>query len=138
MIQGVDPLLSVIDTHILVWYFTGSERLGEETKEEIDRIRRSGGRILVPTIVLSEALYIAENERDVSSDRDAVLDFDALYQRVVDDVGFEVIGFGQGVLEEAIGVTSIPELHDRIIAATARFYGAEILTDDPEIERSEG
>lgn len=128
----------MIDTHILVWYFTGSERLSEEMKERIDRIRGSGGRILVPTIVLSEALYIAENEREVSSDRETVLDFDALYRKIVDDIGFEVVGFGQGVLEEATRVTSVPELHDRIITATARFYGAEIMTDDPEIESSEG
>lgn len=106
-------------------------------KEEIDRIRRLKGRILVPTIVLSEALYIAEKERDVSQAGEEILDFEALYDEVAEDVGFEIVGFGRGVLEEAIETTSVPELHDRIITATARFYDAEILTDDPEVDPSE-
>lgn len=126
----------MIDTHVLIWYFVGSDRLPEAFKEEIDRVRRSGGRVLVPTIVLSEALYISEKEREVSSDREQLLDFDSLYESVLDGNGFEIVGFGQGVLEEAMILRDVPELHDRIIAATGRFYGADILTIDPEIKRS--
>lgn len=123
----------MIDTHVLVWYLVGSDRLSEELKQEIDEVRRTGGRILVSTIVLSEALYIAESGRSVDQDMDERLAFDALYERISEGTGFEIVGFGRGVLEEAVGIQDIPELHDRIIAATAKFYGAEVLTDDPEI-----
>ena len=59
------PLLYIIDTHILIWYFTGSKRLSEELKHTIDRVREQGGRLLVPTIVLAEALAIAAKGRVV-------------------------------------------------------------------------
>jgi hypothetical protein len=65
--------LYIIDTHVLVWYFLGSPRLKGELKERIDDTRNRSGRILVPTIVLAEALYVAEKGR-------AVFNFDELYR----------------------------------------------------------
>lgn len=50
--------------------------------------------------MLSEALYIAEKEREVGAPSEDVLDFDALYQKIVDGTGFEIVGFGRDVLEE--------------------------------------
>lgn len=128
----VGNLLAVIDTHALVWYFVGNDRLPSTIKDQVDQARRTG-RILVPTIVLAEALYIAENER-VIDDEEEVLDFEGLYEKVVEDDGFRIVDFGREVLEETIGLEGVPELHDRIIAATARFHGATVLTKDSEIE----
>jgi hypothetical protein len=42
----------VIDTHALIWYFTGSEKLKRQAKEAIDDRISRGGKLLVPTIVL--------------------------------------------------------------------------------------
>jgi len=50
----------VLDTHILIWYFIGSKRLKPRAREVIDRCLNEGGQLLVPTIVLAEALDIAE------------------------------------------------------------------------------
>ena len=55
--------LYVVDTDVLIWYFTGSKRLEKKLKEKIDAVRNLGGRLLVPTIVLAEALDIAEKGR---------------------------------------------------------------------------
>ena len=63
-----ENLLYVIDTHVLIWYFIGSKRLPDAQKDEIDHVRSLGGRLLVPTIVLAEAL-------DVSSRGKVDLDF---------------------------------------------------------------
>jgi predicted nucleic acid-binding protein len=65
--------LYVIDTHVLIWYFIGSPRLPRRLHEEIDTIRNTGGRILVPTIVLAEAFDLAEKGR-------VPFDFAKLYQ----------------------------------------------------------
>ena len=56
-------MLYVLDTHVLIWYFIGSNRLHKELKKRIDKTRNQGGRLLVPTIVLAEALDIAEKGR---------------------------------------------------------------------------
>ncbi len=53
-------MIYVLDTHILIWYFIGSERLHKSFKEKIDEVRNQEGKLLIPTIVLAEALNIAE------------------------------------------------------------------------------
>lgn len=53
----------VVDTHVLIWYFIGSKRLDQKLKNRIDEVRNQGGCLLVPTIVLAEALDIAEKGR---------------------------------------------------------------------------
>lgn len=58
-----DVELFVLDTHILIWYFIGSSHLPSGLRERIDQIRSRGGRLLVPTIVLCEALAVAESGR---------------------------------------------------------------------------
>jgi PIN domain nuclease of toxin-antitoxin system len=67
--------LYVVDTHVLIWYFIGSKRLQKKLKEKIDAVRNLGGHLLVPTIVLAEALDIAEKGR-------VGFDFDAMYRRI--------------------------------------------------------
>ena len=52
--------LYVLDTHVVIWYFIGSKRLRSGLKDKIDETRNSNGRLLVPTIVLVEALDVDE------------------------------------------------------------------------------
>ena len=116
-------MLYVFDTHVLIWYFIGSRRLRVELKERIDETRRQGGRLLVPTIVLAEALGVAEKGR-------VIFDFAEMYRLIREEPEFEVIGFSPEIFEEVMGVEDVQEIHDRIIVATARFYRAGLLTQD--------
>jgi len=122
-------MIYVLDTHVLIWYFIGSKRLKREFKEKIDEVRNKGGRLLVPTIVLAEALAIAERGK-------VEFDFQKMYQLVKDEPEFEIVSFTSEILEEAMH-TKIPEIHDRIIVATAKFYRAGILTKDRIILESQ-
>jgi len=120
--------LYVIDTHVLIWYFLGSPRLKGELKDRIDDTRNRNGCLLVPTIVLAEALYLAEKGR-------AGFEFEELYRLVREGPGFEIVGFGSDILEATIRIRGVPEMHDRIIVATAKFFGAGILTKDEIVLR---
>lgn len=122
-------MLYVLDTHVLVWYFTGNARLSPEARNLIDEVRQQGGRLLIPTIVLAEALNIAAKGR-------AFFDFQQLYQLVRDETEFEIVEFGIEVFDETLRVSTVPEIHDRIIVATARFFGADLLTKDGVIRSS--
>lgn len=122
-------MIYVLDTHILIWYFIGSKRLKGGLKEKIDEVRRRGGRLLVPTIVLAEALAIAERDK-------VEFDFQRMYQLIKDEAEFEIVSFTSEILEEAMRI-KMPEIHDRIIVATAKFYKAGILTKDRIILESE-
>jgi len=121
-------MIYVLDTHVLIWYFIGSKRLKRKLKEKIEEVRNAGGRLLVPTIVLAEALAIAEKGK-------VEFDFQDMYQLIKNEPEFGIISFTAEILEEVMH-TEIPEIHDRIIVATARFYRAGILTKDKIILES--
>lgn len=123
-------MLYVIDTHVLIWYFTGNKRLPDDLKMTIDQVRQQGGRILVPTIVLAEALVVAVKGR-------VVFDFDHLYTQIQTEPEFRIVSFDADIFAETLRIQKIPEIHDRIIAATARFYGANLLTKDGIIRLSD-
>ena len=125
----LQELLYVVDTHVLIWYFTGSTRLLPALKERIERARSQGGRLLVPTIVLAEALDIAEKGR-------VRFDFAQMYRLIQDEAEFEIVDFGQEIFDETVRVKSIEDIHDRVIVATARYYGAGVLTKDHVIRGS--
>lgn len=40
------------------------------------------------------------------------------------------------ILKTASEITDIPELHDRLIAATARYFDVPLITNDPVIRQS--
>jgi PIN domain nuclease of toxin-antitoxin system len=122
-------MLYVLDTHVLIWYFIGSHRLHSKLKEKIDDIRIRGGRLLVPTIVLAEALDIAEKGR-------VEFDFNKMYRLIVEGEEFEIVGFGFEIFEEAIKIKGVKEIHDRIVTATAKFYQVGVLTKDRIINDS--
>ena len=122
-------ILYVLDTHVLIWYFIGSIRLHKKLKEKIDTTRNRGGRLLVPTIVLAEALDIAEKRR-------VEFDFDKMYRLIVEEPEFEIVGFGFEIFEETMNIKGIKEIHDRIIVATAKFYQIGVLTKDRIINDS--
>ena len=122
-------MLCVVDTHVLVWYFIGSKRLNKKLKDKIDAILNQGGRLLVPTIVLAEALDIAEKGR-------VEFDFTEMYRLIKEEPEFEIVGFGFEIFDETIQIKDIIEIHDRIIAATAKFYQVGILTKDRIINES--
>jgi PIN domain nuclease of toxin-antitoxin system len=122
-------MLYVVDTHVLIWYFIGSKRLHRELKERIDMTRNQGGCLLVPTIVLAEALDISEKGR-------VEFDFTGMYRLIEEEEEFEVIGFGFEIFDETTRMKEVKEIHDRIIVATARFYKAGVLTKDKLINES--
>ena len=113
----------VIDTHVLIWYFTGNKRLSSDLIMAIDQARQQGGSILVPTIVLAEALVVSIKGR-------VVFDFEQLYTQVLTEPEFRIVGFDADIFDEALRIQRIPEIHDRIIVATARFYDVSLLTKD--------
>lgn len=124
-----ERMLYILDTHVLVWYFIGSHRLHPKLREKIDTIRIQGGRLLVPTIVLAEALDIAEKGR-------VEFEFNRMYRLIIEEPEFEIIGFGFEIFEEAMKIKGVKEIHDRIIVAPAKFYEVGVLTKDKIINNS--
>jgi len=77
-------MLYILDTHVLIWYFIGSKLLHKKIRDKIDDIRSQRGRLLVPTIVLAEALNIAEKGR-------VEFDFAEMYRLIKEELEFEIV-----------------------------------------------
>ena len=59
-----------------------------------------------------------------------------MYRDIREEPEFDIIGLSPEIFNTIMQISNIPELHDRIIVATARFYGTGILTKDRIILQS--
>lgn len=118
----------VIDTHPLVWYMLEQNAKLSEVALGVLRDAEEGRLdIIVPAIVVAETVYVVEKEG---------LPFKA--EKIVEGIrsasGFIIRPLDVGVLEEMARIEHRMEMHDRIIAATARVYGATVLSKDRAFE----
>lgn len=79
-------------------------------------------------MTLAEIGYLFEKRR-------IGLSIDALLA-TAEQKGLVILPVETAIIQAAFGISDIPELHDRLIAATARHYGVPLLTNDPVIRAS--
>jgi len=119
----------VTDTHALLWYLTGDERLGKGAKEIFSKADSGGIRIFIPSIVLAESLYVTEKHR-----------VDMEFIKILGDIqksrNYIIYPLDAEVVIKCQNLKEIPELHDRILVSTAKILNAKILTKDREITNS--
>lgn len=121
--------LFIADTHSLAWYFTRSVKLGQKALQAFRDSLLGKGIIVVPTIVLAEIMDISEKKR-------IKVDYEELLERIESSSNFEIYPLDIEVLRTARSITAVPELHDRIIVATAKLLDARLLTNDENVQKS--
>jgi PIN domain nuclease of toxin-antitoxin system len=123
----------VTDTQCLLWHFTDDRRLPKPARTAFKASEDGRAQVLIPSIVLAEAVFLAQRQR-VS---EAVL---AELLALSEDLNatFAVTPLDMAVVRALydFGPAVVPELPDRIIAATARALNLSLLTTDPLIEES--
>ncbi len=118
----------VTDTQAVVKFMTGKKVIDEKSHQIFLSADRGESIIIIPAVVLMEMLYLFEKNRiEVSLFRTEELMESRNYQ-------FEPLTLE--ILKTASEITDIPELHDRLIAATARYFNIPIITNDPVIRNS--
>ena len=119
----------VTDTHSLFWYFTRPERLGAGARLAFDRVAAGDSTLIVPVIVLAELIYLIQN-KPVGGDLDEILnDLQADPAIVIADLTF-------ARALDLRKLTTVPEMHDRLIVAEAVASGATRITKDLSITNS--
>lgn len=81
--------------------------------------------ILVPTIVLAEAVAAIEKHNVAMSISELL--------RLVEEAAYSIVPFGFDAFQAMLRLPSRIEMHDRMIAATGKVYGAAVLTRDPSL-----
>ena len=122
---------AVTDTHGLIWYLENSPRLGRAASKTFDACDRGAIVIYVPTICLVEIIYLQEKNR-ISAD--LLARFDAGLRAGTS--GLAVAELTAGVVDAVAKIprTIVPDMPDRIIAATALDFGLPLITRDPDIQ----
>jgi len=123
----------VTDTQCLLWYLADDRRLPRAPARAFRDADHGNAQILVPTIALVEVIFLAQRRR-VSQD---VL---ARVLRLPDDpdATILVVPLDMAVVHTVadFGPAAVPELADRVIAATARALNLPLLTVDHAIAQS--
>ncbi len=115
--------LYAADTHALAWYWSGSARLSPAAREILDGAMRSLHEIVVSPLVLAELVIIAEKQR-------VVFDLTAAITMLKDAPGFRYVDLTAQTALRTQQLATLPDIHDRLIVATALEYGATLLTAD--------
>ena len=120
----------VADTHTLIWHLTDDARLSEAARRICAEADAGLHRIFVPGIVLIEMVYLAERGR---------IAFE-LVERVTQMLDTLHGSYAVAPLDQrtaralrAIPRASVPEMPDRIVAASAHQLGLPLLTADRAI-----
>jgi predicted nucleic acid-binding protein len=122
-------MIYVADTHPFLWYLSGDKRLGKAVKLVFDEAEDGNATIAIPTIVLAESLHILEKER-------AAVKFKEIVKKIEVGWNYTAIPLDMRIIKRIEEFTKLPELHDRIIAATADVLKADLITKDGEIKKS--
>lgn len=119
----------LIDAHALIWHFTNDAKLGVNARSILKQIDAGNEQGLVPTIVLAEILYASERGRIALSLGDVLSE---LKRRK----NYRTVSFTQKILLRVEKIKRVPELHDRLIVATAIEHKATVITRDADIVNS--
>lgn len=120
----------VTDTHGLIWYLEDSPQLGVQAQHAFDECDRGACFIYVPTICLVEIIYLQEKGR--------------IAPELIRNLQTELITGNTGLLLAdltlevttslaAIPRADVPDMPDRIIAATALQLDLPLITRDQQI-----
>ena len=121
-----------IDAHSLIWYFTGSSRLGASAKEAMSD---PASLLFLPIIALMEACHVvARGKTSIPSFHDLLKDIDS-------DPRIKIVPLDRNIFDISLKLTAVTEMHDRLIVATALSLnangeGASLLTCDQNIVTS--
>jgi len=118
----------IIDTHALIWYFTGDKRLSQKVKAIIQAAERGDGEVVVPVIVLLEAIDIQEKKK-------IIFDITDLFDFIDSKDNFQVAGLNFEHIRAIVGIGKGLDLHDRVVVMIGQMFGGIILTKDSQIKK---
>ena len=118
----------VTDTQALIRFMMGQKVISEQCHQAFLSADRGETTIIIPAVVLMEILYLFEKNRIKI---DLIQTEDLLKSK---NYQFEPLSLE--ILKTASEIKDIPELHDRLIAATARYLDIPLITNDTVIRES--
>ena len=116
------------DTMDLILYLE-KRKLSKTVTNIFSEVENGNIELIIPSMAVAELAYLAERNR-IDTNLTEVRKLLTAFKNVkIESLKFEII-------EAAFQIKNIPELHDRLIAATALTCKATLVTNDPFIQAS--
>jgi PIN domain nuclease of toxin-antitoxin system len=124
-------ITAVAGTHAVIWYLYNDKRLSPAASQFIDQAVQQGQQIGIASISLVEIVYLSEKGRIDTQAPGRV--FSALQNP---SSVLSEISLNMSVVQalQQIPVSVVPEMPDRIIAATALYLQVPIISRDHKIQ----
>lgn len=119
----------VVDTQALIKFLNGVKVINDEIDYILKKTDEGDNVIVVPAVVIFEIAYLHEKKRIPISVKD-------IENIIADSVNYVEEALTLDIIKSAFEITDIPELHDRLIAGTARHLDIPLITNDPVILNS--
>ncbi len=127
-------LAAVADTHTAIWYLFGSDALSEIAKQTIEEAAKDGFYVGVSALSLAEIVYLSEKQRISSETLRRLTDTLANPEAVLTEIPLD----SQIVKSmQDIPRVDIPDLPDRVIAATGLYFDVPVITRDAKIQAAD-
>ena len=120
--------MSSTDTMALVLHLE-HRRSTPKVQQIFEQADSGESTVHIPAIVFAEILYLSEKQRISLTPKQ-------LRSHLAGHDNYVEIPLSLEVVQCAERILDIPELHDRLIAATASFLDLEVITNDPKIQAS--
>lgn len=121
----------VADTHSVVWYLATPENLSPKALAALEGAEQANEPIYVAAVSVVEVAYLVEKGRLPE------ITFQRLVQTLSDpDSGLVVVALDLAIAQtlRRIPRALVPDMPDRIIAATALFLDLPLVTRDSQIQ----
>jgi PIN domain nuclease of toxin-antitoxin system len=124
----------LLDTHALIWLLHGDSRLSANARQAIDSVTELRSQLAISAISLIETAYLEEKARIPAGTLAAVLSLlDTPEPTLVE------IPVGRQIVAALLGIPrdQVPDMPDRVIAATALHLSVPLVSRDRKIQTSQ-
>jgi len=123
----------VVDTHPLLWYVTDDNRLSFKANLLLERAEAGEIDIIVPAIVLIEAIDVVNKKRIICNIDDLLQLIYQTPQFIIKNLDIDIINLFRNYFPPTPNIKL--KSHDKIIVVTAQFFNnLPIITKDPDIQ----
>lgn len=123
----------VADTHTLIWSLFEPSRLSIAAKAALANAEAAGAPIYVSSVSIVELRYLVEKGKFTEADYDALL---KVLRNPATAPTVVPLDTDNADALKLIARAGVPDMPDRIIAATANYLGLPLVTRDSKIQAS--
>lgn len=122
----------LLDTHTVIWYLAEPDKLSQTASLAIDSAFDTGIPLYISAICLVEIVYLCEKGRIPEAAAESII------ETLTGGGAFSIVPLDEAVARTLAGIPrySVPDMPDRIIAATGRLLNVPIVTKDSLLRSS--